>query len=267
MLDVSKARTLLAEQGVNAELIYYDVTDSTNARARELARHRREGTPCVLVADEQTAGRGRRGRSFYSEANSGLYVSFLLYPDARGEQATTLTARAAVALRRAVASVSGLSADIKWVNDLYSGGKKLAGILAECEMDSEGKIAALVVGMGINVYKTDYPEEISSIATSIEAQINKRICREELLAALCREMLLAIEDSDEIYAEYVSASLLRSRRVTVFGTGAPYEAVVEGITRDYALLVRTDDGETRRLFSGEVSVRDTELLPILGRPE
>ncbi len=267
MLDVSKARTLLAEHGVNAELIYYDVTDSTNARARELARQRTVGIPCVIVADAQTAGRGRRGRSFYSEAGSGLYVSFLLYPDARGEEATTVTARAAVALRRALASVSGLRADIKWVNDLYAGGKKLAGILAECEMDSAGKIAALVIGMGINVYKTDYPEEISDIATSVEAQINKRICREELLSALCREMLLAVEDSDEVYSEYVSASLLRSRRVTVFGTGTPYEAVVEGITRDYALLVRTDDGEQRRLFSGEVSVRDTELLPTLGRPK
>ena len=267
MLDVTKTKALLTEYGVDAELVYYDITDSTNTRARELARGRNRKTPCVIVADAQTAGRGRRGRSFYSEPECGLYVSFLLYPEDKGEEATTVTARAAVALRRAVARVAGLEADVKWVNDLYSGGKKLAGILAESEMGSDGEIAALVVGMGINVYKIDYPAEISHIATSIEAQTGKRVSREELLACLCREMLCVISDSDEVYSEYVAASMLVSRRVTVFGSAEPYEATVEGVARDYSLLVRTDGGERVRLFSGEVSVRDTELLSTVGRPE
>ena len=255
MMNVELLSRLLSEKGVAAELIHYEITDSTNERARVLARERSERVPTVIVADAQTAGRGRRGRSFYSAEDVGIYVSFLIYPEQRGALATTVTARAAVALRRAVRSVSGLEADIKWVNDLYAGGKKLAGILAESEMASDGKIAALVVGMGINVYKTPYPDEISSIATSIEEQCEMRVSREELVAELARQMLTDIPSEGAIYEEYKSASLLLGERITVHAVGGSYEALALDILTDFSLLIEREDGSRDRVFSGEVSIR------------
>ncbi len=258
MLDADALRERLREIGVSAELIYYGVTDSTNQRARELARNREKNTPVIIVAEEQTAGRGRRGRSFFSKAGVGLYLSFLLYPESRGADATAMTAKAAVALRRAIACVSGLKSDIKWVNDLYKGGRKLAGILAEGEMDSEGKMSALVVGMGINVYKTTYPEEISGIATSIEQVCGKRIDKVELLAELARQMLLCEDTQERIFEEYRTASFLLGRSITVHTAGGSYPGRAVELLPDFSLLVEREDGSRERVFTGEVSVRENK---------
>ena len=255
MINVEKLSALLSEKGVEVELIHYEITDSTNERARVLARERGERIPTIIIADAQTAGRGRRGRSFYSAGEVGIYVSFLIYPEQRGALATTITARSAVALRRAVRSVCGLEADIKWVNDLYAGGRKLAGILAESEMNSNGEIAALVVGMGINVYKTPYPDEISSIATSIEEQCGARVSREDLVAELASLLLTDDSPASEIYEEYKSASLLLGERITVHGASGSYEARALDILPDYSLLIEREDGSRDRVFSGEVSIR------------
>lgn len=230
----------------------YEETDSTNTRAKEYARaHSEKNRPALFIADSQTAGRGRLGRSFHSEKGVGIYLSLLLYPTDRGADATRLTARAAVALARAVEEASGLSPDIKWVNDLYSNGKKLAGILAECEMNSDGKIAYLVLGMGINVYKTTYPEEISAIATSIESECGVRIKKEELVARTVTELLS--EKGEDVFAEY-SARLITRGDITVRKhTGESYPARVIELLPDYSLLIERENGERERLFTGEVS--------------
>ena len=251
----NKYTEALEARGVDAELIYYDITDSTNTRARELARGRSERGPVILVAEEQSAGRGRRGRSFFSGRGAGLYVSFLLYPEDRGADVTSMTAFAAVALRRAIARLTGLRADIKWVNDLYADGKKLAGILAEGEMGAYGKMTALAVGMGINIYKTAYPEEISDIATSIENACGKRVDRAELLAELALEMLRADRSESAVLEEYREASFLIGREVTVHTASGSYPARAVELSPDFSLIVEREDGERLRLFTGEVSVK------------
>ena len=261
-LSVERMISGLSALGENMPKIFcYRETDSTNTRAKEYARAHPESRECALfVADSQTAGRGRLGRSFHSADGAGLYMSLLVYPSLRGADATSVTASCAVALARAIERVSGLSSDIKWVNDLYAKGRKLAGILAECEMASDGEIAFLVLGMGINVYKIDYPSDISDIAISLEEAAEKKISREELCSAAVREVLEQIEHigSDEIYDEYKKRSLIIGREVTVHGTGEPYTALAEDIERDFSLTVRRD-GVRERLFTGEVSVRMNNL--------
>ena len=202
MLSKEKITEELNSLGVACpEIVYYDVTDSTNTRAKEYAKekHSAEKRPVVFIANGQSAGRGRRGRSFVSESGAGIYISILTYPDESGADATAATARAAVRLSRAIESVCDAEIKIKWVNDLYLGGKKLAGILTEGEMGEAGKIAYQVVGMGINVYKNAISDEISTIATSLEAELNDAPDRSVLAARIIYEFL---RDDADCYAEY-----------------------------------------------------------------
>ena len=136
------------------KIVFYEETDSTSTRAKKYAESTSEKETVVVIANSQTAGRGRMGRSFVSERGAGIYISILSYPREGGFDATRVTAEWAVKLCHAIESVCDCKIDVKWVNDLYLGGKKLAGILTEGKMESEGKIAYQIVGMGINIYKS-----------------------------------------------------------------------------------------------------------------
>ena len=258
ILDILKVRDECARQGFECpEIFYYDLTDSTNTRAREYARENPDNRESkVFVADAQSLGRGRRGRSFCSNAGAGIYVSFLIYPEDRGAFATGITPYSAVALARAVEESSSALPKIKWVNDLYLNGKKLAGILAECEMDSNGKISHLVLGMGINVYKTELPEEISSIATSIENETGEKISREILFANMIRFFFSGLGNvyADEVYEEYKSRLFVLGREITVIRADESYTARAADLTKDYSLVVDGPRGR-EELYSGEISTK------------
>ena len=257
-MDIRELRDECERLGVECpDIFYYDLTDSTNTRAREYARENPENKKTtVFVADAQSLGRGRRGRSFCSNAGAGIYVSFLIYPEQRGAFATGITAYSAVALARATEAVSSASPMIKWVNDLYLNDKKLAGILAECEMDGDGKISYLVLGMGINVYKTELPEEISAIATSIEDATGERVSREKLLAHIISEFTRGLSDvySQKIYDEYKSRLFVLGREITVIRTDEAYPALAVDLTREYSLVVEGERGR-EELYSGEISTK------------
>ena len=237
--------------GVSAPKIFiYESTDSTNTRARDFAKEN-PGEPAIFIADCQTAGRGRRGRSFVSRAGAGIYMSILTYPDERGADATSVTAKAAVSLARAIESLCLCEIKIKWVNDLYLGGKKLAGILTEGEMTEDGKIAYQVIGMGVNVYRSAISDEISSIATSLEAESGQLTDRSRLAARIIKEFLF---NSDDCYAEYKSRSFIIGKNVMVIKPTEGYEATVIDINPDYSLLVEHNDIQ-ERLFTGEISLK------------
>ena len=253
MLSVDRISEELNSLGVKPpKIVFYEETDSTNTRAKEYAREnlgKRE--PVVFIANRQTAGRGRRGRSFVSEAGAGIYISILTYPDLRGADATAATARAAVILARAIESVCRCNIGIKWVNDLYLGGKKLAGILTEGEMDENGKIAYQVVGMGINVYKNAISDEISAIATSLENETGRTTDRSLLVAKIIKEFLAGEGD---FYAEYKARSFIIGKKVTVSKPTESYEATVLDINPDYSLKIKTKS-DIESLFTGEVSLK------------
>ena len=253
MLDEIKIKEELQDLGVPPiEIHFYESTDSTNTRAKEYARANggKRGA-VVFIANEQTAGRGRRGRSFVSRGGAGIYMSILTYPYKRGADATAATARAAVSLSRAIESLCDCEVKIKWVNDIYLGGKKLAGILTEGEMDEESKIAYQIVGMGINVYKNAISDEISSIATSLEDELGTTPDRSKLAARIIAKLLF--EDAD-YYEEYKSRSLVIGKTVTVLKPTESYEARVIDINHDFSLTVERG-GQRERLFTGEISLK------------
>lgn len=253
MLDEIKIKEELQNLGVPPiEIHLYESTDSTNTRAKEYARaNGSKRDAVVFIANEQTAGRGRRGRSFVSRGGAGIYMSILTYPDKRGADVTAATARAAVSLSRAIESLCDCEVKIKWVNDIYLGGKKLAGILTEGEMDEEGKIAYQIVGMGINVYKNAISDEISSIATSIEGETGIGIDRSKLAAAIIEYHL---NYTDDFYTEYKSRSFIIGKKVTVMKLSESYEAKVVDINSDFSLIIERD-GKQERLFTGEISIK------------
>ena len=253
MLSREKIEENIKKRGyVSPKIVFYEQIDSTNTRAKEYARENPESrTPVVFIANGQTAGRGRRGRSFVSQRGAGIYISILTYPDSDGFDATRVTAEAAVNLARAIESLCPCDIKIKWVNDLYLGGKKLAGILTEGEVAPDGKIAYQVVGMGINVYKNAISDEISAIATSIEGEGFVPPDRSKLAAEIIIRSLYEVGDR---YAEYKARSFIIGKTVTVMKLAESYEAEVIDINPDYSLKIQTTKG-CEDLFTGEVSLK------------
>ena len=218
---------------------------STNTALKEMAAQDASiGT--TLIAARQTGGRGRLGRQFHSP-EGGLYLSTLIAPT------DTATCRAAVAAARAIESLCDASIDVKWVNDLYLNGRKVAGILAEGVLASDGTLSAVVLGIGINVGEMTFPDALKSIATSLGNE-GYSVLREDLAAAFLNELTDVLAD-DTVMEEYRRRNLVLGRPVTVMQGNATYPATAEGITDTGHLLVRDADGYTHELSSGEVSVR------------
>ena len=251
MLSEKKIKEELKRLGVDIPVVFYDTTDSTNTRAKEYARTKDSRTPTLFIANAQSGGRGRMGRSFVSREGAGIYMSLLLYPDERGFDATRATAKAAVALSRAIDALAEVRSDIKWINDIYLGGKKLAGILCEGEVLQSGEIGYLVVGMGINVYKNAISGEISDIATSIESEAKRIPDRSELAAGIVKEML---EPRPSFFDEYKSRSMVIGRTVRVVKPDIQFDATVLDLNEDFSLTIE-HNGKRERLFTGEVSLK------------
>lgn len=237
---------------------WFDTIDSTNTRLKEMAR---QGAPhgTVVIAGQQTGGRGRMGRSF-SSAGGGVYLSVLLRPKASARELMHLTCAAAVAMCEAVEAAAGLRPRVKWINDLVAGKRKLGGILTELGFGAGGSIEYAVVGIGINCCQKsgDFPGELQSIATSLAME--GAPCLTEKLAA---EMVLALErmdrrllaEQDAIMEVYRSRCVTLGAQVQVIGSGAVRQGKALDIDREGALLVEYADASREWVASGEVSVR------------
>ncbi|MBQ1372011.1 MAG: biotin--[Oscillospiraceae bacterium] len=231
------------------------VVDSTNTRLKALAAAGApEGT--VLVAEEQTGGRGRLGRSFHSAPGCGVYLSVLLRPACPPGELMNLTAQAAVAIRRAVAACCGVEPGIKWVNDLVLRGRKICGILTELSLEAEsGLVSYAVVGAGVNCNAPAeaFPPELRDVAGSILSQTGKRVDRNVLTAAMVRRLSeLPKLDWRE---EYRSACVNLRKEIRILAPGQPpRQGVALDVDEQAALLVQTEAG-LERVQSGEVSVR------------
>lgn len=240
------------------EIYYYDVTDSTNIRAKELAE---EGHPggTLVVADRQEAGRGRRGRSWDSPSGTGIFMTLLLKPDMNPNHASMLTLVAAMAVARAISKCANTEALIKWPNDIVIGGKKICGILTEMSAQFDF-INHIVIGIGINVHNEHFPEEIAETAGSILLQTGKRIRRAELIEQILEQfeyyyaIFMETEDLSGLVKEYNSILVNMNKSVRVLDPKEPFEGKAMGITKKGELIV--DTWESRKMVSsGEVSVR------------
>ncbi len=229
---------------------------STQDRARELAL---SGAPegSLIVALEQTAGRGRQGRSFYSPAGTGVYMSLVLRPRSL-ERPEEITITAAVATARAVESVTGERARIKWVNDVYLRGKKVSGILTEGGLLPNGSPwAALGVGVNLLPPEGGFPAELRETVGALAEESGARALRGPLIARIAEGYLTLYADAngDELLREYRERDVLRGRMLDIIQGERTRQAVVLGVSEDFGLRVRDAGGEEETLRSGEVHLR------------
>jgi BirA family biotin operon repressor/biotin-[acetyl-CoA-carboxylase] ligase len=256
--DISRQ---LGTRVVGRRILVYPEVASTNTLALELGdRGEPEGT--IVVAETQTAGRGRSGRPWASAPHLGLWTSVLLRPPIRAGEASLLSQLAAVSLAEAVAEVDpAVAPRIKWPNDLLLGERKVAGILVEVKAEGE-RVNYAVVGIGVNCNHTlaDFPASLQASATSLALAVGRPVSRLQVAQALYRHLdawyLGFIEGSREPILGRVGALCGTVGRWVRVETGQEhYEAFAEAINRDGSLRVRLAGGETRDLVSGEVSIR------------
>lgn len=256
MLDEKEIRRWLTAKTIGGGLEIHGLLDSTNNRAKALAA---AGAPhgLAVVADAQSGGRGRLGRSFFSPGQAGVYMTVILRPDCAPDKAGLLTSLAAVAAARAAEKVSGADVKIKWVNDLYLNGRKICGILTEAGHAPEGgRLDWAVVGIGINAGRMTFPEELRDIATSIGNETGTAPDRNRLIAEVLNELdaLYGDMETGAFLAESRKRSNVIGRTVTVIGGGRQYPAKAVDIDSRGRLVVETEEGRTC-LDSGEVSLK------------
>lgn len=251
-----KIRAYLPEKYRSFEIITKKEVGSTNDEAKKLALTEKEKS-IIYIAESQTKGKGRLGRNFFSPAKTGIYMSILLHPRLKAEECTLLTPAAAVAVCKALEKTAEIKADIKWVNDVYIGGKKVAGILTESAFD-KGKICYCIVGIGINLSppENDFPEEIRNIASSVlpesDEDTKNRLIAEVVSAFMeCYEALPKVNFFDH----YRNRLLYLGEKITVFSPDGDYEAAAKDIDERFRLIIEKEDGEEGIIGSGEISVR------------
>lgn len=234
-------------------LSFHTVIDSTNAEAKRILLAD-ETAPTLVVAEQQTAGRGRMGRSFYSPAQTGAYFSVAYVTPKPPESVVTVTGATAVAVMRAIRRLSGVQTKIKWVNDLYLDNKKVCGILAESIYGAwNDGLFRLIIGIGINLNTCDFPGELLGKAGSLHLA---SVTRAELIAAVWQElmpMLESLEDRSWL-DDYRIHSTVLHQRIGWVENDQKHVGYAEEIDDDGALLVRDERGNRFRLFTGEISL-------------
>ncbi len=263
MLSKEHIEEQLTTKWAARNLLYKDITGSTNDDAKVLGE---EGAPhgTLVVADRQDKGRGSRGRSWETPSGSNIAMSLLIRPDAPPERISMLTLIMGLSVAEAVELAierTRMKAYIKWPNDVVLADKKICGILTELHMNPDNTINNVVIGVGINVNMTDFPEEIKDIAASVYSASGMQVDR-SLMVALCMERF---EKNYEAYTKsfdltyvresYEARLINKGRDVRVLDPKGEYEAVAEGITNLGALIVTAADGKKQEINAGEVTVR------------
>lgn len=245
---------------VGKRLLYFQELASTNTYARELALAGAEdGT--VILADGQTAGRGRMDRAFHSPGGKGLYLTVLLRPAAPVERLSCVTALAGVAVCDAAEAVCGVRPGLKWPNDPVLGGRKLSGILTELVLMPDGS-PAVALGIGVNVLQTaeDFSPELRPIATSLFMELGRTVSRERLAAELLGRLegaCAALERGNwpDWTERYRRDCVHLGKQVRLIGPGGQETVTALDIDEGFGLIVKGADGEIRAVRSGEISVR------------
>ena len=228
--------------------------DSTNDEAKRLLAEGKKG-PALIVAEGQTAGRGRQGKSFYSPERQGVYMTFSFPTALPLTAAVSVTTAAAVAVFLAIRDLTGIETEIKWVNDIYLGGKKICGILTEAISNFEtGRAEHIILGIGLNCSVSEFPPELSEIAASLNP---KGVIRNQLVARILDRLFEVISNlGDDTYlALYRKHSMVIGRDIEYIRDGVRHLARAIDIDEDGALMVEDADGVRNTLSSGEITVR------------
>lgn len=258
---LSRAEILSSIRGswAGREILYLDEVDSTNTAAKKAAENgAAHGT--LVVSERQTGGKGRRGRVWDSPRGTGIFMTLILRPEMAPVHASMLTLVAALAVAGGIKECTGASSLIKWPNDIVMGGKKVCGILTEMSADPDC-INYVAVGIGINVNREEFPEEIREVAASIFTETGKKTKRSLLISAVMAaferyyEIFMKTADMSGLLEEYNGKLANCGRTVRVLDPAGEYSGTAIGIDREGELLVEMEDRTVRRVLSGEVSVR------------
>ncbi|MCK9267488.1 MAG: biotin--[acetyl-CoA-carboxylase] ligase [Alkaliphilus sp.] len=249
---------ILSNKVIGKQIIYFDSIDSTNGYAKKKIDQLKDGT--VILAERQTAGRGRRGRGWVSPEGTGIWMSIVLKPDIPPREGIKMTQIAVAAVCKSIRELTKLDALIKWPNDIVINGKKVCGILTEMAGELN-KINYIVIGIGINVNVKDFPEEIKKHASSLFIEGNKKIDRKILLVDILKKFEnlygaymrnLNLNETLSIVRNY-SAILGKNIRI-IQGKSVKMAGAVD-INDDGLLLVETENGSRELISSGEISIR------------
>lgn len=251
---------IISEQGIAAAMgeksaglviKYLPSVDSTNNEAKRIAAGKAPGN-MLVCAGEQTAGRGRLGREFYSPADTGIYFSVLINPPAQAPVGVGITTAAAVSVVKAIEKLTDKKPLIKWVNDVYLDGKKICGILTEAVTDFEtGTVSSVIVGIGMNIKTLDFPDNVEN-AGCLDASVK----RADLIAEIANQLNHIINNSyDDFIDFYRSHSMIIGESINFIKNGTVTSATALEIDREGGLLVQLANGEKTVLRSGEISIR------------
>ena len=243
-----------------ANIIHFDSIDSTNTKAKEFAS---QGAPegTLVIAEEQTAGKGRLGRHWVSPKHKGIWMSLILRPDINPVYAAKITLIGAAAVNKALEELS-IKTSIKWPNDIVINGRKVCGILTEMSAELN-KIHYLIMGLGINVNTelSEFPEDLTTSATSLKIETGNHVARKKIVAGI-------LNNFENLYKEFIKYgtikdavaicrdnSVLLGKEVRIINGSVEKKARAVDIDDDGQLVIITEDGSTETVFSGEVSVR------------
>lgn len=259
VITEAELKSRIKAQWAGQSIACFSQVDSTNTKAKQLAEAGAvHGT--LVIADFQTAGKGRRGRSWVSTPGTGIWMTLVLRPQIEPSHASMLTLVAALAVAAGIEKETGHKALIKWPNDIVVNGKKVCGILTEMSTEMD-LIHYVAVGIGINANIDSFPEEISQTATSLRLETGHDVCRSGVIAGV----MDAFEEYYELFMLHGDFRLLKEmyeshlanlgREVMVLAPAGPYQGTALGINLDGELLVQTADSLVHPVVSGEVSVR------------
>lgn len=235
----------------NIKIYIYDSIDSTNNEAKRLLIDN-NSSKFIVAAENQTNGRGRFGREFYSPKGMGLYFSLVLSPGENFNSVSGITSYAAVCVADAISELTEKSPAIKWVNDIYIDGKKVCGILTEAVSDFEsGNVSNIIIGIGINIKACKLPEELKNTVGFLD--YDKPI-KNKLAALIINKLLKFSEKSNNYIEKYKKYSLILGKEITYIKNGCEYQGTALKINQDGSLLVTNGDN-SEILKSGEVSIK------------
>lgn len=254
---ITDAKNLVSVQSIKTfmkndiDVEYLQSVDSTNNYCKRVLAEGRDGA-FLVSAHQQTAGRGRQGKSFYSPADTGVYFSLVLHPKTNLQNAVTATTAAAVAVCKAIENLTDKKPKIKWVNDVYLDGKKICGILTEAITNfEEGIVDSIIIGIGVNISTTDFPQEVEG-AGCLVADVNPS----ELIARIADELIsIAGSDYQSFIDYYRSHSLVIGEKIKFIKNGVVTLATATAIDETGGLVVRLEDDSETTLRSGDISIR------------
>lgn len=243
------------------DIFYYDIIDSTNNKAKELAaRGAPEGS--IVIAEQQSAGRGRKGRSWLSSASEGLCISLILRPTIPPTEISKITLMAAVAISEALLSLTEIEIKIKWPNDLIVNKKKLAGILTEMSMEVDA-IDYVVIGLGLNVnsIKSSFADEVKDIATSLHIETGTQYSRAQVAQAFLtwfEKLYFEVQKNGfhSLITRWKELSNIIGKKVAVDEAGKTVIGTVKDIAEDGTLILVDDNKQIQKIISGDVIIRD-----------